>query len=59
MGKKNAKNQTLKKLSGKEGFDVYYAEIFGTRWENLKCALSLENKGIKLKSFHFCSLIWL
>lgn len=44
MGKKNAKNQTLKKLSGKEGFDVYYAEIFGTRWENLKCALSLENK---------------
>ena len=31
-------------INGKERFDVYYSEIFGERWENLKKALFAENK---------------
>ena len=40
MKQKDKKN----KLSGAEGFDSYYSEIFGSRWNLLKSSLYGENQ---------------
>lgn len=34
------------KLLGEQGFEKYYAEIFGARWEKLKAALLQESEGV-------------
>lgn len=34
------------KLLGEQGFEKYYAAIFGARWENLKAALLQESEGV-------------
>ena len=31
------------KLCGKDGFEAYYANLYGSRWEEIKSAFSLEN----------------
>lgn len=38
-----SKSDTKKKLRGEEGFNLYYADLFGERWEILKNALLAEN----------------
>lgn len=43
MGKKNAKKNNAAKLCGKDGFEEYYASIFGDRWQALKEALAGES----------------
>lgn len=40
MGKKN--KLSAEKLRGREGFEKYYSDIFGSRWESLKKALAGE-----------------
>lgn len=36
--------QKQNKLSGKEGFEKYYQDLYGTRWQDLKIAFQKENK---------------
>lgn len=39
MGKKNSVQNEKLKMRGKEGFEKYYSNLFGSRWESLKKAL--------------------
>lgn len=41
--------QKKEKLSGAEGFDEYYKNIYGSRWESLKESLFLENQSVEYK----------
>jgi len=44
------KNQgEVKKLCGKDGFESYYSQIFGERWESLKESFAGENKSVEYK----------
>ena len=45
MGKKD---KTAKELSGAEKFDLYYNEIYGSRWLSLKEAMLVESNPISL-----------
>ncbi len=45
MGKKDA-NKPLK-LCGQEGFNQYYSELYGSRWEALKSAFEKENQAVE------------
>lgn len=37
------------KLSGEEGFNIYYSQIYGQRWEKLKEAFFNENQSVEYK----------
>ena len=41
MGKNKEKNRP-EKLKGAEGFEKYYGELYGSRWESLKASLAGE-----------------
>lgn len=47
MGKKSAEKP--KKLSGAEGFNQYYGELYGERWEALKASFEKENQPVEYK----------
>lgn len=52
MGKKNCKKHEKSdstKLRGKEGFEKYYSELFGDRWESLKKALLSDSVYVEWK----------
>lgn len=36
-------------LKGQEGFEQYYSEIYGSRWQDLKAAFEKENQSIEFK----------
>lgn len=38
------KKSSAEKLSGKSGFEKFYSEIYGERWENLKASFSQEKR---------------
>lgn len=40
---------TSKKLSGQEGFESYYREIYGKRWEDIKKSFYTENQSVKFQ----------
>lgn len=46
MGKKKAKEQIKDIKRGAAGFDAYYQEVFGSRWESLKPALLKESNPV-------------
>lgn len=57
MGKKDRKQKLegkslvqSQKLRGKEGFEEFYSNIFGSRWETLKKALFSENRYARIFS---------
>lgn len=39
--------QKQTKLTGKEGFEKYYQDLYGTRWQDLKIAFQKENKTVE------------
>lgn len=41
--------QKKEKLSGADGFDKYYTEIYGERWQKLKESLFTENQAVEYK----------
>ena len=41
MGKNKEKNRP-EKLRGADGFEKYYGELYGSRWESLKASLAGE-----------------
>ena len=45
MGKKSAEKP--KKLCGAEGFNQYYGELYGERWEKLKSSFEKENQAVE------------
>ncbi|WP_027728566.1 RNA methyltransferase [Treponema sp. C6A8] len=47
MGKKSS--EKAKKLSGAEGFNQYYGELYGQRWEALKTSFEKENQPVEYK----------
>ena len=47
MGKKSSEKP--EKLSGAEGFDKYYGQLYGQRWEALKAAFEKENQPVEYK----------
>ena len=47
MGKKSS--EKAEKLSGASGFDKFYAELYGRRWEKLKAAFEKENQAVEYK----------
>ena len=51
MGKKSskAKSQTKEKLFGAEGFEQYYGELYGERWQNLKDSFAGEGSAVEYK----------
>lgn len=36
-------------LKGKEGFEAYYSELYGQRWESLKASFEKENQSVEYK----------
>lgn len=40
----------MEKLRGESGFDVFYKELFGKRWEKLKESLLTENVSVKFEA---------
>ncbi|EID85344.1 NOL1/NOP2/sun family protein [Treponema sp. JC4] len=47
MGKKSSEKP--EKLSGAEGFNKYYGQLYGQRWEALKAAFEKENQPVEYK----------
>ena len=49
MGKKDSNKNNIKKekLAGPEGFESYYSELYGERWESLKEAFKDENQSVE------------
>ncbi len=47
MSAKKNKQSSGEKLSGREGFEAYYSELYPDRWENLKKAFMNENKAVE------------
>lgn len=39
--------QKQNKLTGAEGFEQYYSELYGQRWENIKTAFANENQAVE------------
>ena len=46
---KNKSTEKKEKLSGAEGFEQYYSNLYGSRWQNLKEAFFKENSAV---SYH-------
>lgn len=46
MGKNKTKAENKDNKRGAEGFDAYYQEVFGPRWESLKAALLKESNPV-------------
>ena len=49
MSKKSAKSksQTKEKLFGAEGFEQFYGELYGERWEALKASFAGEGSSVE------------
>lgn len=47
MGKKSS--EKAEKLSGEQGFDCFYAGLYGERWESLKASFEKENQPVEYK----------
>ena len=47
MGKKSSEKP--EKLSGADGFNKYYGQLYGQRWEALKAAFGKENQPVEYK----------
>lgn len=46
---KNKSTEKKEKLSGAEGFELYYSKLYGSRWQNLKEAFFKDNSAV---SYH-------
>ena len=47
--KKKSINNTKQKLSGPEGFEQYYSELYGQRWQTLKNAFEGQGSSVEYK----------
>ena len=47
--KKNSTNSKKPKLSGADGFEQYYSELYGERWSVLKKAFEGEGSSVEYK----------
>ena len=55
MAKKKTSTQQLR---GKEGFELYYHNIFKDRWADLKEALLRENQSVAWKTYAEGAIVW-